>query len=444
MLFCITDIETTGGRNTYDNITEIASILTDGTQILDRFETLVKPDNFIPRNITLLTGISNDMVANAPTFDEVAQKWLAFAKDAVFVAHNVGFDLGFIGAALERRNISYQPKKLCTVRLSRKIIPGHKTYSLGKICHAVGIKIDNRHRAMGDTEATTQLFHLLVAQDKNKFIQTHLDKQKKAFALPPYLDESEYDKLPMQAGVYYLKDKNKKPLYIGKAKNIKTRVRTHFRTANRLLLENLHSIDFQLTGTDLLASIVESDEIKKYWPPYNAAQKFPSNTFTISTYQNRNNEWKLAIVRSKNADLSPLFGSQYSTRVYLQSWIAEYDLCPRLSGLQETCPEADCPCKNKEEHNDLLLGVADKMKHYLPSFCLVDEGKTTAEKSLLWVQEGAFKGIAYVNEIPNLDTQSLKALITPMKEHPETAAIIGQFLSEYMESEKQHKKYIHL
>jgi len=444
MLYCITDIETTGGRNNYDSITEIASIITDGTTILDRFESLVKPDSFIPRNITLLTGITNEMVANAPTFDEIAEQWLDFAKDAVFVAHNVGFDLGFISAALQRRDIEYQPKKLCTVRLGRKIIPGYKSYSLGNICHALQIPIKNQHRAMGDTEATVKLFHLLVAQDKNKIIQAHLEKQKKAFALPPYLDDAEYEKLPMQAGVYYLKDKNKKPLYIGKAKNIKSRVRTHFRTANRLLLENLYSIDYTLTGTDLLASIVESDEIKKHWPPYNAAQKFPSNTFTIANYQNRNNEWKLAIVKSKSANLSTLFSTQYSARVYLQSWIEEYALCPRLSGLQETCIESECTCKNIEQHNALLLEVSDKMKHYLPSFCLVDQGKTTEEKSLLWVQEGAFKGIAFMDKLPDFNPEILKNIIIPMKEHPETAAIIGKYLTEYMESKNNHKKYIHL
>lgn len=190
MIYCITDIETTGGSSMHDSITEIASILTDGTQILKTFQTLVRPDRTIPRAITLLTGITNEMVANAPTFDQIAADWLAFAQDATFVAHNVGFDLGFVSNALARLDLPYHPKKLCTVRLSRKILPGFPSYSLSNLCGQLSIPHQNQHRAMGDAEVTAQLFHLLIANDKNAVIQQHLNKQVESFAFPPFIEEA--------------------------------------------------------------------------------------------------------------------------------------------------------------------------------------------------------------------------------------------------------------
>jgi DNA polymerase-3 subunit epsilon len=442
--FCITDIETTGGRYALHNITEIASIITDGTSILDTYQTLVKPDGNIPRNITLLTGITNEMVSSAPRFEDIAKEWLEFSKDSIFVAHNVGFDLGFIRNQLNALDVDYNPKKLCTVRLSRKIAAGLPSYSLGNLCNSLGIKITDRHRAMGDAKATTTLFHYLIANDKTSIIDQHLKKQQKTFALPPYLDEKEFAKMPLDTGVYYLLDKQKKPLYIGKAKNIKQRVRNHFRTAKRHMLENLYYLDFKLTGTDLLASIIEADEIKKFWPPYNVAQKFPRNTFTLTTYTNQKDELKLAIKRSKSPELSPLFGSQYNTRVYLESWVQEKKLCPRLSGLQFKCLNKKCKCANNKKHNKLLEKVAEEMRNYLPSFCLIDKGRTSQEKSILWINEGKMKGYAYTPELPEMESGTLDGLIEPMKEHPETAAIIGKYLAEYMTSSLQHKQYIAL
>lgn len=443
MLFCVTDIETTGGRFSLNSMTEIASVLTDGTEIIDTFQTLLKPDDLIPAFITNLTGIHNQMVENAPRFDSIASEWLEFSKDAIFVAHNVGFDYGHISQQLASMDIEYKPKRLCTVRLSRKIAKGLNSYSLGNLCNSLKIPVTDRHRAMGDAMATTRLLHYLVANDANNVIQQHLKKQQKTFALPPYLDEKEYDTLPMQTGVYYLLNKERKPLYIGKAKNIKQRVRNHFRTAKKQLLDQLHYVEYKLTGTDLLASIIEADEIKQHWPPFNVAQKYPRNTFTVTQYTNQKDELKLAIKRSKKPDLSPIFGSQYSTRVYLESWIEENDLCPRIGGLQAICDD-DCNCKTDKNHPKRLLSTIKEMQEYLPSFCLIDKGRTSQEKSLVWVDKGKLKGFVFKKRLPATKEKSLEKAITPLKEHPETASIIGKFLSEYMLSETKEKQYVKL
>lgn len=229
MIFAITDIETTGGSIALGRITEIAIVLTDGKQILDRFSTLVNPQQLIPPNITNLTGITNEMVANAPLFHEVAAQIDKFTKDAVFVAHNVNFDYGFIRESFNRAGERFQRKKLCTVRLSRKIIPGYPTYSLGKLCQQLGIPLKDRHRAMGDADASALLFHLLVEQDTNGFIQESLHPRSKEALLPPHLEKEKFDSIPNKMGVYYFYNQKGKVIYVGRAVDLKTRALPLFR-----------------------------------------------------------------------------------------------------------------------------------------------------------------------------------------------------------------------
>jgi len=445
LIFCITDIETNGGNNSGNNITEIASILTNGTEILDRFECLIKPDYAIPPQITNLTGITNQMLANAPSFNQVFENWMQFAKDATFVAHNVAFDYNFIANAIERNGKYYSPKKLCTVRLSRKVFPNIESYSLGKLCSSLNIKIENRHRAMGDAEATVKLFHALIANDKNKVIQQQLEQQKKTYILPPFIDENTYHTLPMLPGVYYLKDKLKKILYIGKAKNIKQRISTHFRTAKRSLLDNLYFIDYTLTGNELLACLIESEEIKKNWPPYNVAQKKPTKTYTITSYTNQNLEIKLAIKLSKVSELSPLFGNQLVAREYINTWIYDKKLCPRLAAFQQSCKHLDkCACNDTKKHNQSILLLVEEMKAHLPSFCLIDKGVSLDEKTIIWVQNGKYMGFVMVKRDVKIDLLFLTQQIIPQKEYLETASIIGQYLIQYIKSESEQKYYLEI
>ncbi|MGE5943548.1 MAG: PolC-type DNA polymerase III, partial [Flavobacteriales bacterium] len=158
-MYTIVDIETTGQGN---KITEISIFKYDGSQIVDEFTSLVNPESYIPDYITALTGIDNLMVANAPTFSEIADAILAITEGTIFVAHSVNFDYNVIRNEFKVIGIDFSRRKLCTVRLSRKLIPGHKSYSLGKICYALDININGRHRARGDAEATVILFEKLL------------------------------------------------------------------------------------------------------------------------------------------------------------------------------------------------------------------------------------------------------------------------------------------
>ena len=169
-MYAVVDIETSGGRAQVDKITEIAIYIHDGEKIVDEFSTLINPETYIPPFITRLTGINNDMVATAPKFYEVAKKIVLMTEGCLFVAHNAPFDYRFIQEEFKRLGYNYQRQTMCTVRMSRKIIPGMGSYSLGNLCQTLGITINNRHRAAGDALATTKLLELLLVKTENKLI----------------------------------------------------------------------------------------------------------------------------------------------------------------------------------------------------------------------------------------------------------------------------------
>ncbi|KAB2868001.1 MAG: 3'-5' exonuclease [Bacteroidales bacterium] len=169
-MYAVVDIETSGGRAQVDKITEIAIYIHDGRRVVDEFATLINPEVSIPPFITNLTGINNQMVANAPKFYEVAKQIVLITEGKLFVAHNAQFDYGFIQAEFKRLGYDYQRQTLCTVKMSRKIIPGLKSYSLGNLCQSVGIPINNRHRAAGDALATTKLLDLLLEKTQGQLI----------------------------------------------------------------------------------------------------------------------------------------------------------------------------------------------------------------------------------------------------------------------------------
>lgn len=163
-LYAIIDIETTGQSAEHGKITEIAIFIHDGFGIVDSFASLINPESYIPYFITELTGIDNDMVRNAPKFYEVARRIVEMTQDCIFVAHNVMFDYKFVREEFKRLGYNYERKTMCTVRMGRKYIPGHRSYSLGKLCSELGIEIEGRHRAAGDAAATVKLFELILVR----------------------------------------------------------------------------------------------------------------------------------------------------------------------------------------------------------------------------------------------------------------------------------------
>jgi len=275
MKYVIVDIETTGGNPTHGGITEIAAILYDGNRVVDSFHSLIDPERMVPGFITGLTGIDNSMLEGAPKFSEIADELYDFLKGNVFVAHNVNFDYSFIREALKLAGIEYSAPKLCTVRLSRKAFPGFGSYSLGRICGHLSITIKERHRAMGDAEATVELFDKIIKSSPDVILQT-LKKSGGESFLPPHISRQRFLEIPESTGIYYFHDKNGQVIYVGKANDIRSRFKGHFSSNSKdkmPLYNEIHDISWELTGNEFLAFLLESLEIKRLWPKYNKALK---------------------------------------------------------------------------------------------------------------------------------------------------------------------------
>src|SRR5690349_15237634 len=184
-MYAIVDIETTGGYAANNGITEVAIVLHNGKEVEGRYQTLINPFQRIPNFITALTGINQSMVTDAPGFPEQAGNIHRLLADRIFVAHNVNFDYSFLKHQLQEVGFDLNTRKLCTVRLSRKVFPGLQSYSLGSLCRHFNIPITQRHRAGGDVDATALLFEHLVRNGAQPFIERLL-KRSKEQSLPPH------------------------------------------------------------------------------------------------------------------------------------------------------------------------------------------------------------------------------------------------------------------
>jgi DNA polymerase-3 subunit epsilon len=208
--------------------------------------------------VQALTGITDEMVAGAPFFEEVAPFIHEWLKDCVFVAHNVNFDYSFLKHQLEACGLQLDCKKLCTIRLSRKIFPGIPSYSLGNLCQHLGISVENRHRAGGDADATVRLFETILQAGGLETIREMIKGRNREQYLPVNLPAEQVQQLPLSPGVYYFHDQKGKVIYVGKAKSLRHRVISHFSNnkpgrQKQEFLRNIYSISHEVTGTELMA-----------------------------------------------------------------------------------------------------------------------------------------------------------------------------------------------
>ncbi|MCO4753828.1 MAG: GIY-YIG nuclease family protein [Bacteriovoracaceae bacterium] len=335
--YSIIDIETTGGSARANKVIEIAIVNIDGDKIVDTYSTLIYPERRIPPQISYLTGITEDMVAGAPKFYEVAKKIVQMTEDRIFVAHNVHFDYSFIQHEFRELGFTYKRELLCTVRLSRKIIPGLASYSLGKLCKDVGIDLPekDRHRAMGDAKATAELFQMIQKKKSEEF-STIFNNLNAKINYPPFFEENDYEELPNSPGVYYLWDKRGKLLYIGKAKDIKKRVRQHFmvkssRTKEYEFKNGMANISFQETGNELAALLLEASEIKSRSPMFNKALRRKYFPWSVIPYETTDGVLEFRVAKIKDPDYPIRCGSRRSaeatiSRIYQKAFGLESEL----------------------------------------------------------------------------------------------------------------------
>jgi DNA polymerase-3 subunit epsilon len=428
-MYAIVDIETTGGHASAHGITEVAIVIHNGTEVVKRYQTLVNPCAPIPVYIQALTGINDQMVQKAPVFESVAAEIFELLNGRIFVAHNVNFDYSFIRHHLQVAGFDLQCNKLCTVRLGRKIFPGLPSYSLGKFCRQMGVENLSRHRAMGDAEATAQLFNMMLQNDKDGHITSSLKQKTKEHSLPPNLPQSQVAILPDAPGVYYFHDQKGKIIYVGKAKSLKKRVKSHF-TNNRAdqqkqeFLRNIHQITHQTCGTELLAFILEAVEIKRLWPKYNRAQKHHEYTYGLYLFEDQRGYLRLAVDKWTKYS-APLYTCNSITEGYnmLNQLIEHFDLCPKLCFVQrndQPCPRnrtKPCACQSTEtvlRYNKRVTRATDHLKQALSTFAIRDKGRTDDEHSYILIENGEFYGMGYVDHAFAANELSLiKTHLTP-------------------------------
>lgn len=438
MMYAIVDIETTGSSANYGKVTEIAIVIHDGKRIIDEYQTLINPEKAIPTAITGLTGISNEMVRQAPKFFEVAKDILQFLEGNIFVAHNVNFDYSFIKKEFQDIGEEFSLRKLCTVRLSRKIFPGLKSYSLGRLCEHFGIENQARHRAMGDAKATAILMDKLIENDTGQ-IAAFLKKNSKEADLPPNLPKESFEKLPCETGVYYFLDEKGKVLYVGKANNIKKRVRGHFSSTDVVykqgLKDQIFDISCKLCGDEMIAFLFESYEIKRLFPPFNKAQKYPSQKYGIFHYQDGVGNHRLSVGKSQKGLISLRSYTSYDrARNALIQLVTEYELDPELCGLPTEAMKYfgySFQSQEKDQLNGRFVKAIASFKNQSRSFVLIGKGRSKTEKSIVLVEEGVYRGFAFFDEEESMvDIDNLRNQINPYPDNPDVQRIVCQYVEK--------------
>lgn len=436
-MFAVIDIETCGNSFTMrgGRIIEISILVHDGLSVVEKFSTLINPDCYIGSFYTRISGITNEMVENAPRFHEIAGEIIRLTENRIFVAHNSSFDYNFIKDEFASLGYKYRRDTLCTVRLSRKLIPGLASYSLGKLCESLNIPIENRHRAEGDATATAILLDLLL-QLKNQHPQYRkMDVEdlmvRKIDKIKAYI----LKKLPEECGVYYFLNQDAEIIYIGKSTNMYSRAKAHFAAdlkKSRKILSELHQVDFQVTGSEIIALLLEAQEIKKHQPKYNRRTKAENFGYSLDWELNEKGILQFGIT-PKEESVQPLmvFSSYSSARTKLDSLIEEYELC--LSNCSLTSSDAVCfnhqikkcrgVCSGEEtilDYNIRAQRIINSHTYIHPNFCLIDRGRELDERSIILVENSRFAGYGYIDEYTSIARlEEIKNHLSPFTHYPD-------------------------
>lgn len=442
-IYAIVDIETTGGKFNEEGITEIAIYKFNGHEIVDQFISLINPEKKIQPFVVNLTGINSKMLKNAPKFYEVAKRIVKITTDCILVAHNAKFDYRILKTEFSRLGYEFERSNLCTVELSKMLIPDLPSYSLGKLVRSLGIPVSDRHRASGDALATVKLFQLLLDKDVEKsIVQNYVRKEPKFQMEPKLLDI--IASLPSITGVYYIHKSNGDIVYIGKSKNIKKRINQHFTGQNpksKKIQREVATVSYESTGSELIALLKESEEIKRNKPIYNRALRKTIFTHGLFSFVDASGYINLKIERVKG-NLIPIttFSNLQSAKSFLSRVTDKYHLCQKLTGQYKTkshcfkysikqCKGSCVEQESAVDYNVRVQKLIEKHSIKKQNIILVDRGRRVDEKSAVVIEKGIFIGMGYFDlnyQITNIEV--LKSLITPMAHNKDVQHIIQSYI----------------
>lgn len=415
-MYAVLDIESTGGKYNKEGIMEIAIHRFDGHQVVDQFISLVNPEREIQPFVMKLTGINNKMLKTAPKFHEVAKRIVEITDDATLVAHNAQFDYRILRTEFRRLGYDYQRKTLCTVDLSKKLMPDAESHSLGKLVRSLGIAVSDRHRANGDAIATLKLFKLLLAKDTEKRVMTETIRSETLGELSPtQLDMVE--QLPTETGIYYMHNKKGEIIFIGKTTNIKKRVNQHFTNVSELarkLQKETKKVSFEKTGSELIALLKQQNEVQKNKPQYNDTN---SGGYTHGIYKHEDKKGKFILKSEKangQSDRLSSFSSLKASEGFLRKLIIDH-------GLEDIV--------SVEQFNQKVIHLFEKYSIHNRNLILIDNGREHGEQSAVIIKNGQVTGYAYTelnHQINRPDV--LQKIATPIDQSVETTYLVESFL----------------
>jgi DNA polymerase-3 subunit epsilon len=366
------DLETTGASVNQDRITEIGIVLVDDDGVRE-WSQLVNPEIRIPAFIENMTGISNQMVAQAPVFAEIAAEVAELLKGRLFIAHNARFDYGFLKNAFKRLNINFQPAVLCTVKLSRSLYPQHHKHNLDSLIERHDLKANDRHRALADAQLIHQFWQQLSGQFSAQVLSKTIQKLVNRSSLPSHIDPMLVHELPETPGVYLFYGENELPLYIGKSVNIRQRVLSHFSADHRhnkemSLSQQLRRIDWIETAGELGALLTEANLIKQYTPVYNQRLRRKNALCAWQMQQNGQHQhpvlaWADALDFGQQDNLYGLYHSQRDAQKALRGLAEKHQLCLGVLGLEKTARDKPCFAYQLKRCKGACVGQEKPLEH---------------------------------------------------------------------------------
>ncbi|MFC4740518.1 exonuclease domain-containing protein [Flavobacterium ponti] len=442
-MYAIIDIETTGGQFNEEGITEIAIYKYNGHEVIDQFISLVNPEKPIQPFVVKLTGINNAMLRSAPKFYEVAKRIIEITEGCIVVAHNSSFDYRILRTEFDRLGYKYIRPTICTVELSKKLLPEQASYSLGKLVRSLGIPVTDRHRASGDALATVKLFKLLLSKDTTKeIVKEYIKTEVKPGMAPKLLDIVE--SLPSKTGIYYIHNEKGDLIYIGKSKNIKNRISQHFtsKVSKSIKIQaQVYAVTYEETGSELIALLKESEEIKINKPIFNRAQR--KTLFNWALYSEKTKEGYIALKVEKTDGRKKeitSFTSLQEGKNALFKITEKYNLCQKINGIYDTkkscfqydikqCFGACIGKENPEDYNKRVQEFIQNNSFENNSMVIIDKGRTNSERSAVLIENGIYKGYCFYDlnyQINNIEI--LRNLIIPMQSNRDTISIIQSYL----------------
>jgi DNA polymerase-3 subunit epsilon len=434
-MYAILDIETTGGQFNEEGITEIAIYKFDGYQVIDQFISLINPEKPIQPFVVKLTGINNAMLRSAPKFHEVAKRIVEITQDCIIVAHNALFDYRILRMEFSRLGYDFQAKTLCTVELSKILIPEQPSYSLGKLVRSLGIPVTDRHRANGDAIATVKLFKMLLEKDTHKNLIQEQIKTEIAKGIDTKLHLL-LENLPNTVGVYYFYDANGTIFYIGKAKAIKKKVNQHFASTtvrNKKIQQKVCAVTYEETGSELLSILKELEEIKIHKPKLNQISE--KSVCKLGLYLEKDSEgFKNLLLTKIDRRKKEIFAfiSLQEANTFLEKILANYTLNQNhIIFNNKMLIAANLSVVSLEEHNQNVATLIHENQLLDGQKVLIDRGRTLGEKSVILFENGIFQGYAFVDlnyQIHNLSI--LKNIIVKLSNTKDFIAITQSYLQK--------------